>query len=326
MDAKVPRIEDFPPTTILNIIVAMTSATMALGLLWAASHTDSIVTLLLCAFAFSFVNNTLFSLLHESVHNSFSKNRKLNDYMGIFCSAFFPTGFTFQRICHLGHHCRNRTDHEMFEMYYKDDSRVMKCLQFYSIFTGIYWITLPIGWLLYLIIPNFYDMLVWTGKRSKIMKHTDVAMLTPFTKKAPHLKIKAELLYTLCFQIVVFQALGLRWDAWLLCYWVFGMNWGALQYADHAWSKRDIREGAWNLRVNKLVQYIFLNYHHHLAHHQHPHIPWFHLGKFVDEKVYRPSFLRIYLRMWLGPTPAEEPAPKSISPEFRDLIYDGREY
>jgi len=214
----------------------------------------------------------------------------------------------------------------MFEMYYENDNRFLKTAQFYSIFTGVYWITLPIGWLLYLCIPRFYDFLVWTGKKSQIMKHTDVAMLTPFTKNAPHLKIKAELMYTVAFQLAIFHFLNLKFEAWLICYWIFGLNWGALQYADHAWSVRDIREGAWNLRVNRLVQYIFLNYHHHLVHHRFPHLPWFHLGKFINKNEYRPSFLRIYLRMWLGPTKAEEPPPRAISPEFRDLIYQGEEY
>ena len=65
----------------------------------------------------------------------------------------------------------------------------------------------------------------------------------------------------------------------------------------------DVRDGAWNLRVNRVVQYIFLNYHHHRAHHQHPDVPWIHLGKFVDFTAPRPSFASIYLSMWKGPRP-----------------------
>ena len=62
-----------------------------------------------------------------------------------------------------------------------------------------------------------------------------------------------------------------------------------------------MHDGAWNLRVNPVVRVLFLNYHHHLAHHQQPQVPWIHLPKLVDPERPRPSFLKIYLRMWLGP-------------------------
>jgi fatty acid desaturase len=62
-----------------------------------------------------------------------------------------------------------------------------------------------------------------------------------------------------------------------------------------------ISEGAWNLKVNPLVRALFLNYHHHLAHHQAPQTPWIHLPKLVRRDSPQPQFWRIYLRMWLGP-------------------------
>jgi hypothetical protein len=97
-----------------------------------------------------------------------------------------------------------------------------------------------------------------------------------------------------------------------VCYAAFALNWCSLQYTDHAWTKRDIVNGASNLRVNRVVQWIFLNYHHHLAHHQHPEVPWIHLPKFVDFEAPRPSFLRTYLSLWLGPRPTDEPEPRPI--------------
>ena len=84
-------------------------------------------------------------------------------------------------------------------------------------------------------------------------------------------------------QVAIFLLLNLNFASWLLCYWSFAVLWGSLQYADHAWSIRDIRNGAWNLKVNSVIHWVFLHYHHHLAHHQHPYIPWIHLHKFVNE-------------------------------------------
>ena len=46
------------------------------------------------------------------------------------------------------------------------------------------------------------------------------------------------------------------------------LNWSSLQYTDHAWSPRDVHEGAWNLRFWPITQAIFLNYNLHLVHHR----------------------------------------------------------
>jgi hypothetical protein len=35
----------------------------------------------------------------------------------------FPMPFSMFRLTHQGHHLRNRTDHEMFDLYYPTDSR-----------------------------------------------------------------------------------------------------------------------------------------------------------------------------------------------------------
>jgi len=107
-------------------------------------------------------------------------------------------------------------------------------------------------------------------------------------------------------QVAAFTLLDLSLWGWLACYAAFGLHWSSLQYADHAFSPLDRRDGAWNLRVNPITRALFLNYHYHLAHHQHPRTPWLYLGRLVDPTLLQPSFLGIWLRMWRGP----EPLPK----------------
>ena len=119
--------------------------------------------------------------------------------------------------------------------------------------------------------------------------------------------------------VVIFQA-GLFWlldlsiPGWALCYAAFAVNWSALQYADHAWSPLDRKDGAWNLRVNPVTRKLFLNYHDHLAHHQHPKVPWLYLPELVDAQSFRPSFLSVYLSMWRGPRPIAEAASMNTVP------------
>jgi fatty acid desaturase len=131
------------------------------------------------------------------------------------------------------------------------------------------------------------------------------AMLSGLDKVATR-RMRLEILLTILLQCVAFWSLHLSVMGWLLCYVFFAVNWSSLQYADHAWSERDVHNGAWNLKVNRVVQYVFLNYHHHRAHHQNPNTPWLHLAKYVDWSEKRHSYIDIYMKMWRGPRPYHE--------------------
>jgi len=311
--------DSYPIPGTLNVALALGASGTCAALLFGASHAASWPGRLGYAVAFSFVANTVFSLLHEAVHRTLHRNRLVNEAVGMVAAALFPTSLTFQRICHLGHHRRNRTDAEMFEMYGPGDNRFLKALQMYGILTGFYWTLAPLGCVLFLVAPGLFAL----PKRATAVEVRQTglaAMLSGFEGDIPGARIRLEVLFAAAFQALLFLALGLTFAGWLTCYWAFALNWGALQYADHAWTIRDIRNGAWNLRVNPIVRALFLNYHHHLAHHQHPNVPWIHLGRLVDEAAPRPRFLSIYLRMWKGPTPATEPPPSRIEPGFAAVL------
>lgn len=292
------------PPVRLNLLIAAASYGAAAGLLVAASRTSWWSVRIGCAVAFSFVANTIFSLLHESVHGAFSRKRWLNDGMGVLSAAFFPTGFTFQRVCHLGHHRRNRSDVEMFDLYYPGDSRILKTIQLYGILTGVYWTLAPLGCLLYLLCPWLLRANVLRRTESdRVQRMGGDAMLADLDDSRHALRIRLEIVFTIAFQAALFAVLGVSLAGWMTCYAAFALNWGALQYTDHAFSVRHVTEGAWNLRVNRVVQALFLNYHHHLAHHRNPEVPWIHLGGLVDPAEPRPSFARLYLELWKGPKP-----------------------
>ncbi len=284
----------------LNLALATAASASALGLLAFASHTASWGWRIAAAVAFSYVNNTIFSLLHEGVHGHLHPHPRVNEAAGRFLAAFFPTGLGFQRVCHLGHHRRNRTDAEVFDYILPGESRLLKTVQWYGILTGLYWLLPPLGCLLYLLWPGFFDLPERLRNTRWSRQTSTAAMLSGF-EGAPERTIRLEILFSFAFQAACIWLLDLSAAGWLACYAAFGFNWSSLQYADHAFTERDVHDGAWNLRVNRLVQYLFLNYHHHKAHHRDPQIPWVHLPKHVDFTERRPSFLSIWLRMWLGP-------------------------
>lgn len=188
------------PTT-LNVFIMLVASVISLFVLWYASHTESHLLAIVCATVFSFSNNTVFSLLHEAVHGLFAQKKRLNDLMGNIAAAFFPTGFTFQKTCHLGHHLRNRTDHEIFDLYYPNDNRVLKFVQFYCILLGPYWLSNPLGALIYLVYPRSFRIFRWIDGQSK---GTDAAMLLPFIDNPRQGRIRAEILFSLVFQVCIF--------------------------------------------------------------------------------------------------------------------------
>ena len=282
----------------LNVVLTIGAASACCGALWLASHGSPWQTIA-AAVAFSFVNNTMFSLLHESVHGIAHANRRANEALGTFAAAFFPTGLSLQRVFHLAHHARNRTADEQFDYIRPGDRPLLKRAQWYAILTGLYWVFVPVGGLAYLVWPSLFTKL----RRDPAAAQTGASSMFAHLDEAPKGRIRLELLFTIAIQVALFVLLDLDVTGWLLCYAAFAVNWSSLQYTDHAFSKLDVRDGAWNLRVNPVTRALFLNYHHHLAHHRHPHVPWLHLGDYVDPREERPSFWAIYRQMWRGPRP-----------------------
>jgi fatty acid desaturase len=282
----------------LNAALTLTVAAACCGLLWMASHA-SLWIALAAAIAFSFVNNTMFSLLHESVHGIAHSNRLVNETLGRFAAAFFPTALSLQRVFHLAHHARNRTIEEQFDYIRPFDRPLLKRAQWYAILTGLYWVFVPLGGLAYLLVPSLFTRV----RSDDTATQTGAASMFAMLDKAPRTVIRLELLLTIAVQAALFYVLDLTIAGWLLCYGAFAVNWSSLQYTDHAFSALDVRDGAWNLRVNAITRLLFLNYHHHLAHHRHPHVPWIHLGRYVDAAERRPTFWSIYWQMWRGPRP-----------------------
>jgi fatty acid desaturase len=292
-----------PVPNALNVTLAAVMLCANAGLLYAASHTGSWLWFLAFACAFSYTNNTVYSLLHECVHRKFHSRRRVNEWFGRILAASFPTGFTFHRMCHLAHHQHNRTEVERFDYYTPEDSRVLKSLQWYGILTGLYWLIPPLGCILVLVLPRRLLLRLVDSRGSTTAEHIGTEAILEGLADAPPGRMRSEILFTIAVQAALWYSLDLTLAGWAACYAAFAVNWSALQYADHAWSELDVRDGAWNLRVNRAVLYVFLNYHYHLAHHQHPDVPWIHLGRFVDFDAPRPSFLEVYLSMWGGPRP-----------------------
>lgn len=285
----------------LNIVVFIIALPTTWIFLWGASHT-SWPWPFVFALGFSHLHMTLFALLHEAVHGIFSRSPKRNDFFGRLSAMTFPTSFTLQRIAHLGHHRRNRTNEDLYDYVLPTQSKSRRNLWLYAgNLLGFYYWCLPLGVVIYFLTPGLFTSSWFQRGPAHLLgfeEHvTEIA-------KEPWGLIWRECFGAVAFYGVLIWFLDLGWGRTLLCFHAFALHWSALQYVDHAWSPRDIMNGAWNLRISRPAQALALNYHLHLAHHQYPQAPWVHLPRLIDPETPRPSFWRIYFSLWRGTRPA----------------------
>jgi fatty acid desaturase len=309
--------------SLLNLSIATLSITVLLYLLFLVSSSTNFFIIMPSMILFAYTGNTVFALLHEAAHSNFHHNRTINYIFGNICAAFFPTAFSFQKRCHLNHHRNNRTQYELFETYDDKDNKLIKNITWYGVLTGVYWSVPFIGSVWLLVSPKTLLNSSFSGKSNyEVGRMGGASMLRSFNKlssKEINL-MRLEVLFTVAIQILIIKSLNITLLGFALCYGAFAIAWSSLQYADHAYSVRDIRNGAWNLKVHPITKLFFLNYHDHLAHHQHPNVPWIHLPKFVDPSLEKPEFLKIYLKMWKGLVKLDQNEPAPIDSELDLLI------
>lgn len=295
----------------LNVFLVLLTTGMQLALLVLASQCVARFGdpgwwwVLVISVPFSCLFLTVYALMHEASHGSLYPNPHLNRWLGACCGIFFPTSATMMRITHAVHHRCNRTDHEMFDCYYAGDRRWLKRAQWYAILLGGFYLIIPLG---ALIIAWGRPLLLtrpFKGSRSASVLYDD------FTPAALWI-VRLESSLCLAFYGMLFASgMLLPWPTALL-FLVGGLNWSTRQYVTHAWSPREVIDGAHDLQVNPLMRCVLLNGHLDLVHHRHPTASWHELPTLVRGDRPAIRFWQQYLSLWAGPRPTAEPGPSPL--------------
>jgi len=276
----------------------------AVALLWLGSHVESWYVTLAVGIAFSYLLLTNYALFHEAAHGSLHSDPRTNHVLGTIAGLLFPMPYSMFRVTHQGHHLRNRTDHEMFDLYYPTDRKLIRFIQWYGILCGLFWPCLPIGAVLFAVCPAVL--------RKRVFRQAQSTYLLGDIREPEVRSIRLEVLLTIGLFALLFWLLDLRWQAVLILYACFSINWSTRQYVDHAFSRRDVIEGAWNLRHVPLMSWILLHGEWDLNHHRRPEVSWYYLPRLSGPDEPRISYVRQYWRQWLGPRPNTEPAPEPL--------------
>lgn len=289
-----------------NLLLSFAVPAAMLMLLWMGSHSEGGLYLL-ALFLFAMLGLTNYALIHEGTHYNLNSKREYSDRLGMLVSWMFPVSFTFMEVAHQVHHRNNRTDGEMFDYYYPGDNRLIKYAQWYSILIGIYPPIIPLGSILMAFVSPLFHLKPWrVAKSSSII--FDRGLFTPSVIA----RIRCEVIAGIGFWTVAWWALALDPLTVLIFYAAFWVNWSTRQYVSHAFSTRDVMKGAWNLKVSRLMGWVFLNGQWDLVHHMVPDLPWQLLPNEGAKSAEPVSYWKQYFKMWGGPRPNPEPAPTAI--------------
>lgn len=286
----------------LNFFLVILVFTAALGLLWLASRVASGWAVFGVGAVFSYLLLTNYALLHEASHGNLQSNARRNYWLGVLAGSLFPMPFTLMRSTHQGHHDHNRTDVEMFDLYYPHDNRVIKYIRWYGILCGFFWPIVPLGAVIYSLAPRIVRERVFG-------RHKPTGYLLSGVQNAAVWLVRSETLFIVALFASLFWLLDLRWQNTLVLYACFAFNWSTRQYIGHAFSKRDVVEGAWNLRHNRLMSAVLLHGEYDLNHHRHPEISWYYLPRLTPPDPSQPNYIKQYWRQWFGPRPVSESTP-----------------
>ena len=301
MNANLDRPYAIP--VVVNLLTVAVCSTLYFVLLYAASHAASLGGVVTCGCLFAVVMIPVYSLIHEAEHTMLHPHPFWNDMLGRWLCTLFIVSFTFLTHCHLRHHSKNRTDIEMWDLYLEGQSKWKRRGNLYLMMSGLGYLSMWLSVMLYCLAPS----LVYCGF---FQRHTEIAgFLEGSNQGNKNAAIRLESWTVVLFAVTTVWALHLQFLPCLLLFVIHGFVWSSQNYVNHAFSPRDILNGAHNLKMPLWLKPIYLNFNLHLAHHQNPRIPWVHLPHFVRQGTERISFFRNYLRLWTGPRLTHEKNP-----------------
>jgi fatty acid desaturase len=285
----------YPIPARANLAIAVGLVAAVVGIFGLAAELPLAVCALVLAPAHGVVMNAVYSLIHEAEHDLFHPDPRVNAGAGIALALLFPAPFHLLRQGHLGHHLRNRSDDEAFDLYFPEDRALWKRLQFYGILLGLYWAVVALGNAVALLAPRLL-------RAGAVRFDRPTAALLASLNPRYELLVRLEAAAAIAAQVGLVGLLGVPLLHWLVVSYGFGLTWSGLQYVHHFDTVRDVRWGARNLATWRWLDALWLNHNWHLNHHLHPAVPWRHLPSLPAAGAGpRGSLGRAWLAMWRGP-------------------------
>jgi fatty acid desaturase len=249
---------------------------------------------------FGILMNSVYSVIHEAEHRMLFESPMLNDGVGVLMALFFPAPFHLLRQGHIGHHMRNRSDDEAFDLYFEGENPLWRYIQMYGILTGLYWAMVAVANPIILLFPQLLQR-----KHFKFDRQS-AAFMESLNPRYVRI-IQVEALAVILVHAAIIYFLQIHWLVYLVVYFGFGFTWSAMQYVHHYGTERHVTKGARNLFIWGPLDFVWMNHNWHQTHHEHPTVPWRYLPALAKEENPRRGFLlTAWLKMWRGPRLSKE--------------------
>lgn len=285
----------YPIPTSLNALVLILQVGAFACIVYLTSIADRWWQVLALTAAMAIVGNSIYSSIHEAEHGMLHPKRTVNDFLGALMALLFPAPYHLIRQGHLGHHRRNRTDEEAFDLYFDGDHAWWRKLILYGIISGFYWWLVVLSNIAVLIAPFAFK------RRFFEFDRPSAAFMDALNPRYFWL-IQLEAVAAIVLHGMIVYVLDIPLWKYAFVYFGFGFAWSAMQYVHHFETQRDVLNGARNLRFISWIDWIWMHHNWHLAHHQRPNVPWLYLPVLAEvESDNRESLVWHYLRMWRGP-------------------------
>jgi fatty acid desaturase len=288
------------------LIVVLQIASLATCFYYAA-RLDAWWAFALLTIGFGVLMNSVYSIVHEAEHAMLFPRKDANESAGMLMALFFPAPFHLLRQGHIGHHLRNRSDDEAFDLYFEGDNIVWKWLVWLGILTGLYYLLVVASNVIAAVAPFVFDRKHFKIERHVAVDRASAAFLESFNPRY-RWWIWAEGVLAICLHAAILYLFEISIVRYAIMYGVFGFMWSAMQYVHHFGTERHVTRGARNLFIFRPLDLLLLNHNWHLAHHEHPTVPWVHLPRLAEEdgKTDRGFLPWYYLKMWIGPRKTDE--------------------
>ncbi|MCP5162816.1 MAG: fatty acid desaturase [Hahellaceae bacterium] len=295
--------QKYPIPDRLNTLLSIVQISGSLALLMWASQSSHWLGVLFAALLFSYLMQMGFSLLHEAEHNKLHSQRLVNDGFGFLLAAMFPGSYQLMKVAHLNHHKVNRSDAELVDYIKPGENRFFKVTQYYALIHGLIWLSAPLVTLFICLVPGSFLKAFFSRA-----ENSAVSRYLAFIQKVGATRVRIETLGTLAFWAIAISVLDLSLTGLIVCYLAFGFSWSSQQYVYHVRTPRHLIEGAYDLKLCKPLQALYLNFNYHRAHHRAASVPWIFMHQLYDEQPTRP-YLRTYLALWLPPETIDQAHP-----------------
>ena len=286
--------DKYPIPSRLNAVICLAQLAAVFGCFALAAVGWWPLTLCVAA-AFALLMMGVYSTIHEAEHGLLFDDKRLNAVGGVVTAAFFPAPFHLIRQGHVGHHQRNRSDDEAFDLWFPGESPLWKWLQWLGILTGGFYLMVAASNVVVLALPFLL--------RRKWFKfdRPSAAFMDSLNPRYARV-IQLEAVGVIALHVLIVWGIGIPIPHYLTLYAAFGFTWSAMQYVHHYGTERHVIRGARNLRAGWLVDKLWLNHNWHLVHHEHPTVSWLYLEKLGQKRGGKRGFLPwAYLKMWRGP-------------------------